>query len=476
MTTSFLSRYRPRFLRSLVYMLQATEYNIGDYINWLHRTRDFSKVEKRKQLKQSHKALALLYLGRLLWLALILLGTSLSVYGSAIATKLLGILVLMLSPFLLAYIITIPLFILKLFVQKPIEALIIWRATQTMARHKGVKIAIAGSYGKTSMREMLHTVLSEGKHVAAPPHSYNTPLGVSAFVKTLKGDEKVLIFELGEYYPGDVAKLCKIVQPDIGVITGINEAHLQKFKTLKQTAKTIFELAEALPSQPVYINGESQIACTYAKESHILYDQNGIGSWHVHNPATDLSGTSFTLTKDDQQIKLKSKLLGMHQIGPLVAAVDIAHKLGLTNEHIQSGVANTKPFEHRLEPRVDESGITTLDDSYNGNPDGVRVVIDFLKTLKGRRFYVTPGLVEMGSRSKEVHMKIGHQLASAKIERVVLISNSVTPYIEQGLREANYKGEIIWFDDALKAYATLPSMTVKGDIILLQNDWPDQYA
>jgi UDP-N-acetylmuramyl pentapeptide synthase len=82
----------------------------------------------------------------------------------------------------------------------------------------------------------------------------------------------------------------------------------------------------------------------------------------------------------------------------------------------------------------------------------------------------------MGARTEAVHRDIGRELAAAGIEKVVLIKNSVTPYIEHGLREKQYRGEVLWFDDALAAFAALPQMTVKGDIVLLQNDWPDRYA
>ena len=92
-----------------------------------------------------------------------------------------------------------------------------------------------------------------------------------------------------------------------------------------------------------------------------------------------------------------------------------------------------------------------------------------------RRFYVTPGLVEMGIRTEEIHKQIGKKLAKANIEKVILIKNSVTFFIEQGLKEGGYGGEIIWFDDGLAAFSALPYLTVRGDVVLLQNDWPDQY-
>jgi UDP-N-acetylmuramoyl-tripeptide--D-alanyl-D-alanine ligase len=165
----------------------------------------------------------------------------------------------------------------------------------------------------------------------------------------------------------------------------------------------------------------------------------------------------------------------LHQIGPLVAAIDIATHLGLTPAQIEAGIAATKPFEHRMEPRKTD-GVVTIDDTYNGNPNGVAAGLEFMKGLKGhRRIYVTPGLVEMGGRSAEVHQEIGRQLAES-VDVVGLVKNSVTPHIEEGLKKAGFTGEIIWYDDAMSSLVALPKLTVYGDVVLLQNDWPDNYA
>jgi UDP-N-acetylmuramoyl-tripeptide--D-alanyl-D-alanine ligase len=457
-------------------MLQASEYKINDYLMWLHRVNDFGAVEIRKKLVRSSKTLLLLTLGWIIWPIIIIIALWLPFVIPMIYGYILGAFLVLMSPFVVSYTIVVPLLVVQFFIQRPIEFIIIRRARKTLARHKAIKIAIAGSFGKTSMREILKTVLSEDKKVAAPPNSYNTPLGISKFIKTLKGDEKILIFELGEYYPGDVRKLCKLVCPDIGVITGVNEAHLQKFKTLEKTVKTIFELADFLGTKPVYINGESDLARENAQPNHIIYSHNGVNGWKIQASKSDLSGTSFLMVKNEIPMKIKSSLLGLHQIGPLAATVDIARRIGLTPEQIRMGISRTKPFDHRLECKTDKNGVTILDDSYNGNPNGVKAVISFLASLKGRRFYVTPGLVEMGSRTQEVHKEMGCQLANAGIEHVVLIKNSVTPFIEQGLQKANYTGEILWFNDALSAFAALPHITINGDIVLLQNDWPDQYV
>lgn len=475
MIKDWISHYHPRYPRSLAYMLQASEYDVRDYLTWYRQTKDFLHVEKRKNFVKSTKGILVLTSAWLIMICLYSLAVSSIWLISTPKNYIVLIALIFFTPLLLPYLVLIPLAGIKL-LQYPVERRILNRAREKINKHRGLKIAIAGSFGKTSMREILKTVLSEGKKVSAPPLSYNTPLGISKFIETLRGDEDIIIFELGEYYPGDVSKLCDMIKPDIGIITGINEAHLKKFKTLDRTVDTIYELSKHVASQKLYVNAESQLAKAKANENNILYDRTRVDDWQVKEASSDLTGTSFSIVKGTLTLKLHSRLLGMHQIGPLALAVEIATQVGVSPNEVQSGIAKTVPFEHRLEPIKDSGGVITLDDSYNGNPDGVNAVINFLMLLNNhRRFYVTPGLVEMGNQTEPIHRAIGRKLAEAEIEKVVLIKNSVTPFIDQGLKESKYHGEVLWFDDALTAFRALPNLTVKGDVVLLQNDWPDQY-
>ncbi len=473
---NLFSRYRPRFVHSLVYMLQTSEYDARDYLAWYHRTIDFAHVEKRKSLVWTPKAKVLF---SLVWAFIILWCVGVMTYVGSTGSDVplvVGAGVVLLAPFYVPYVLAF-LSVLASLAQRPVEYGLTRKARKRLATHGAIKIAIAGSYGKTSMREILKTVLAEGKNVAAPGGSENTPLAIARFVAGLTGNEDVLIFELGEYRLGDVRKLCKMIRPDLGIITGVNEAHLQKFRSLESAADTIFELAECVAPESLYVNCENDAARLQSPIGAPSYSRAGVEEWRVSDAKTGLDGTSFVLEKGNERINVHSKLLGLHHIGPLVAATAIAARLGVSVLQIQHGLSHTKPFAHRLERTDDASGAITLDDSYNGNPDGVRAVIEFLASLKGRRrWYVTPGLVEMGFRTESVHRDIGAQLAEAGIEKVVLIKNSVSSWIEEGLKKQGFRGEIIWFNDALTCYASLPRMTVSGDVVLLQNDWPDQYA
>ena len=481
---TILSRYSTRYPRALVYMLQASEYKIDDYLKWYYRTTDFRRVEYRKHLDKTAKAKLLLAVAWLESFAIALLVAALLWFGLGPTASpvwlMVAVLVLALAPTVVAYGLLLPLVVGRVVIQRPKELKIIAEAHAVIMRHEATKIAVAGSYGKTTFKDTLATVLAAGfaeNEVRATPGNLNTPIGISRFVGKLTGQEKVLIFELGEYYPGDVQGLAEFVEPSMGIIAGINEAHLSKFKTLDATVGTIFELADFLGDRPCYKNGESALTANRAGPDPLLYTRKGMGDWVVEAPISGLDGLAFTAHRGKVKVHVKSGLLGLHQIGPLVAMIDIAFSLGLSPTEIEIGLAATGPFEHRLQPRIDQGGVVTIDDSYNGNPDGARVAIEVLAGLSGhRRFYVTPGLVEMGDRTPEVHREIGRQLAKAKIEVVVLIRNSASIYIAEGLVAAKYAGRLIWYDDALVGLAALPSLTAAGDVVLLQNDWPDAYA
>lgn len=474
----FLSRYSFKYPSTLVYMFQTVEYNIPDYINWFNRVKDFSKVSNRKKLEKTTTAKLLLLV---VWsmIAIAWLGLAYFLFFSVVNPLLwlvLSLIVSLLAPWVLAYALIVPIFIGQQLIQRPRVAYLSRRAAKILASHPGQKIAIAGSYGKTSMKDILHTVLGEAKQVAMTPGNYNTPIGIARFAGSLRGDEDVLLLELGEYYPGDVKALAKITKPDIGIISGVTMQHMVRFKTLKAARDTVFELADYLGHKPVFVNGESKDAKERIVGSHILYNRRGCDGWRVEKTSIDLDGTNFLAKKGKKIVRAQSRLLGAHQVGPLVAAIAIADRLGCSTTQIEAGLAATEPFEHRLQPLYTIPGVTVIDDAYNGNLEGFLATIDFLYSLKAKRkIYITPGLVETGEYAADLHRQIGKQLAKQPPDVVVLMRNSVTAYIVEGLEAGKYKGKLILQEDPLSFYTNLQSFTVPGDVVVLQNDWHDNY-
>ncbi len=474
-----LSFYFPNYPTVIVYMLQSTEYQVGPYLKWYWRTSDFSTVMKRRQLVRTRAATLLLraiQLGMLLQLLAGLGFMAAWFLNKTPGSWQFGLSLLVSYPIIWAHLVTVPLIIGRWVIVRPRERKLIAQSRTIFANHPGIKIAVAGSYGKTTMKELLGTVLSQGKTVAITPANKNVSVSHARFAAKLQGDEDVLVIEYGEGGPGDVQRFSEITHPTIGVITGLAPAHLDHYPSLEAAGRDIFSLADYLHDHRVYVNAESVAAEPFLKPTHTQYSAKGVAGWKVSDVSIGYEGTHFTLKKDKTVLHLKSGLLGEHQVGPLAAVAAIAHELGLSKTNIEAGVAKTHPFEHRMQPRRLGSA-WIIDDTYNGNIDGIKAGLALLKALPARhKTYVTPGLVDQGVETRAVHEEMGKLIAAAAPHKVVLMENSATLHIQHGLKQGMYEGEVIIEDDPLKFYTGMEHLIAAGDLWLLQNDWTDNYA
>lgn len=473
-----LSIFSPKFAKVIVYMLQSTEYQVAPYLRWFWRTVNFGQVMKRRELEYTKVARLVLLALRcgiavqiILGLMMLCLGLARGVNGAWP----LGAALIISYPVVWAHLIVIPLVLGDWLVIRPKNRKLIEQSRHIFANHPGIKIAVAGSYGKTTMKELLGTVLGEGKKVAITPANKNVASSHARFAMGLDGDEDVLVVEFGEGRPGDVAGFSKTVQPNVGVITGIAPAHLDQYPSLDAAAQDIFSLADYLHDDNVYVNAESSTAQKFLKDTHILYSHGGVGEWKVSDIHVDFAGTRFRMTKKGKSLQLKSGLLGRHQVGPLAAVVAIADSVGLNTKQIEEGVAKTKSFEHRMHARS-LRGAWIIDDSYNGNIDGIRAGLALLSELPAKRkIYVTPGLVDQGVETERVHREMGELIARTNPDKVVLMKNSVTAHILRGLESKGFKKEVVIEDNPLEYYTNLEHFIAAGDVVLMQNDWTDNY-
>lgn len=475
----FWTRYLPSYPNAILYMLQDTEYKVGQYLAWFNRTSDFRHVMKRRTLQITNKVKLLSIVLWAMWILseiAVAVCVYLAVITGASLWGMIGILIVLVMPFLLGFGIVIPLLIGRLLIQLPKERAIIASAQKVFQTNTAVRIAVVGSYGKTTAKEILATILGEGLNVAATPGNMNTPIGISRFARKLTGKEDVLILELGEGKVGDITELSELTLPTMGIMTGINESHLSSFKSIERTIATIYELVDYLGKDAVvYKNKENDILKDLVSiKDRYGYSQSGVDGWEISDLCTSIDGTKFVMKKGDKTINLATKLIGLHTVGVTAAAVSIAETLGLSIKQIQTGASHIKPFEHRMDPRKIH-GAWVIDDTYNGNSDGVKAGLELLKTSRAkRRIYVTPGLVEQGDKTAQVHEEVGRQ-AAGSADMVVLMKNSVTDYIIKGLDKANFKGELLIIDDPLDFYSNLEHFVAAGDVVLMQNDWTDNY-
>ena len=470
--------YLPSYAKTLVYMLQNSEYRLWPYFKWFWRTQNFSTVAQRRQLELTKPARLLLLalwcgmaLQVLAGFALIYLGYSHGLVGGWEF----GLALIISYPVVWAHLVAVPLAIGRVLIIIPRERWLIIHSEQIFKNHKAAKIAITGSYGKTSMKELLLTVLAEGKKVAATPGNKNVAVSHARFARTLKGDEEVILLEYGEGAPGDVAEFTRITHPTHAVITGVAAAHLDRYKTIHAAGADIFSVTRHMKPDHVFVNDESSDAKPFIQPGFIRYDGSGTLGWIVSKVAVDLSGTSFSITQGKHNLKLKSGLLGRHNIGPLCLAAAMADQFGIADQSIVKAISRTKPFEHRMQP-YQLNGAWIIDDTYNGNLEGIRAGTALLRELKAKRkLYVTPGLVDQGKLTPQIHIEIGQLIAASGAEIVVLIQHSVTDFIKEGLTAGGYKGELIVEPNPLEFYTNLSQFVAAGDLALLQNDWPDNY-
>lgn len=479
MIKGLLSLYSWRYPHALVYMLQSNEYQAVPYLKWYWQTTNFSRVAYRRTLESTKAARMLLLAlraGIILQVVVALVLIALWYWKDLTGGWQFGAALLLSYPIIWAHLVVLPLILGRTFIVKPRQKKAVKRSEAIFREHKGVIVAIVGSYGKTSMKELLLTVLSGGKKVAATPANKNVAISHAYFAQKLDGSEDIAIIEYGEGAPGDVPRFAKVTHPTHAVITGIAPAHLDQYKTIERAAEDIFSVTKFVDAAKTYVNSESSLAVPYIQPGYQPYNQQGALGWKVSNVAIGFEGTRFRLSKGDRFITLHSGLLGRHQIGPLAFAAAFADLMGMSDQQIKDGISKTMPFEHRMQPyQLGDAWI--IDDTYNGNIEGIRAGTKLLAELPARRkIYVTPGLVDQGKESDHVHTEMGGLIAAAKPDVVVLMRNSATDAILRGLQRANYDGELLVEDDPLGFYVNLQAFVANGDVVLMQNDWTDNYS
>lgn len=453
------------------YMLQISEYESGSFIKWLMSFPNLLKVRQRQTLDLTARAKLTLIISYALWAIGWLVGILVTAYGQIVV----GIAAILLAPIGEILLLVLANLVLGSLVVGPIEKREIDRATEKLSGMSATSIAVLGSYGKTTMKEILHTVLSQGKKAVATPGNKNVLISHARWVnKDLAGDEEVLIFEYGEDRPGDIKTLAGFSKPSIAIITGLAPAHMENYGTLDAVARDFGTVQSPEAPIKVFVSGESS---ELAARLHgfIPYSRASIEEWKIKLNESSLSGLKFTMERPGRKLNLHSGLIGEHLIGPLALAVHIACLLGLSETEIINGVAHTKPFEHRMQP-YQLGGAWVIDDTYNGNLEGMKAGLRLLKSLPAkRRIYVTPGLVEQGDLKQAVHHELGEAIVAANPDKVVLMKNSTTEYIVNGLEEAGYSGGMEIVTEPLAFYANLEHFVAAGDLVMMQNDWPDNY-
>ncbi len=375
-------------------------------------------------------------------------------------------------------------------VMKPIENAInyqfVRKSKKKLAEHPAlIKIGITGSFGKTSVKSALTTILSEKYSVCATPFNYNTPMGITRTVLDyLAPTNQILIAEMGARQMGDIAELCEIVKPQYGILTSVGEQHMATFGSFDSVKRTKAELPKYLGKEGFCVfNADSDAVFEIFGESECEKSVVSIKRQDTDFWASDIEttteGTVFILhyAKNKEGIKCKTKLLGVHNVTNLLLCVPLALRLGLTIKQIVEGIKKIQPINHRLQLVYAPNDVLILDDTYNASIEGSQRALDVLNMFKNRRkIVITPGLVELGRIERLANYEFGERISKVA-DMVIIVNQTHLLSIKQGLLDAKFDEKNIYqADTVLLAQDLLKSILQKGDIILWENDLPDNYT
>jgi len=312
-------------------------------------------------------------------------------------------------------------------------------------------IGVTASYGKTSIKNILAHILSARYRTYATPRSVNTLAGVVKDINVdLPEDTQVYVVEMGARGEGDIAEITEFVRPHYAVVGRIGPAHIEYFKTMEKIRDTKMEILRSDRIREAWVHTSAQVEPT--EKIHVFGDD-------IEEVEATLEGTGFTL----DGVRYHASLLGAFNAMNLAAAVHVAKAMGLSDEEITRQLESLQPTPHRLQ-RIDAGGKVILDDSFNGNIDGMMASFDLCATWPGRKVVITPGLIEVDDALNEQIARRANEVFD-----LVVVTGDLNYPIFQRYVDAD---KLVKLGSKAQMEQMLAEQTRPGDLILFANDAP----
>ena len=329
-----------------------------------------------------------------------------------------------------------------------------------------VVVGITASYGKTSIKNYVEHLLKAKYNTYATPRSVNTLGGVMKDVNDdLPADTEVYVVEMGARGEGDIAEISTFVNPHYVVVGKIGPAHIEYFRTMENIRNTKMEILQtsrlktAWVHESASVKPENNVHTFGEKENLDIRTITAAPEFAIEDVEATLDSTSFTL----EDVQYSASILGAFNAMNLAAAVLVAKELGLSEAQIQKGLSTLKAVDHRLQ-RIDAGGKVILDDSFNGNIDGMMASFDLASTYKGRKVVITPGLVEVDDALNVQVAKRANEVFD-----VVVVTGDLNYGIFKEYVDAE---KLVKLASKTEMETMLVKETQIGDLILFANDAP----
>lgn len=344
-------------------------------------------------------------------------------------------------------------------------------------------IGVTGSWGKTTSKELIASILSTSGSVHKSPGNYNTEYGLPLALLEMQEGVDYAVFELGLQYPGDVKKLSEILEPTLGLITGVGKVHLGNFSGTREIAREKLDITAGMDRdakfilggdcpvlldeadkqvdlEPIFFGTRSEVNLNYRGEEIQIKDTRGIEVTVTSDVHPD--GLTFPFS-------LESKLNSRGNAINLLGSSAVGLELGLGPENLKNG-ANIEPLDQRLQPVQSIFG-TIINDTYNANPKATRNALDYLKRIEpsGDKVFVFGDMMELGEEVDELHRSLAGAVRSAGVDLVYTVGKYTRALIEQ-LNRTKQVGKTVeakWFESKSKLTSHLEEVLNGDDNLLL---------
>lgn len=334
-------------------------------------------------------------------------------------------------------------------------------------------IAVTGSNGKTTTKDLIAAVLSTRWKVYKTKGNLNNHIGLPLSLLSIEENTDIAVVEMGMNHPGEIALLTQIATPDTAVITNVGDAHIAFFADRRGIAKAKLEIVEGLkPDGLLLINGDDHLLREETRQLKRdvcrvgLTDRVEEGAENVHTIET--SWTRFTSTRDGLSYDIP--LLGRHNVMNALFALAVGRRMGLTNEELAQGLKNVQLSGRRLELRKTATGMWVIDDSYNANPTAVKAGINTLEVLQGksRKWVLLGDILELGEREEEMHREIGDFVSEKRIEYVFTVGRRARWIHEAVLARRRDTDHIVHFDTVEEAIRELQRLDDRDAVLFVK--------
>ncbi len=332
-------------------------------------------------------------------------------------------------------------------------------------------IGITGSVGKTSTKEMIASVLSEGFCVLKTEGNFNNEVGLPLTILRIRKEHEAAVLEMGISNFGEMHRLSKIARPDMCVITNIGQCHLENLGSREGVLRAKSEILDyANPEGHVFINGDDDVLCRIKKKGiyePVRFGQNPVNEVFASNVTNrGLLGSKAVIHMGLEVFPIEIPLPGIHMVNNALAAAAVGKCMGLTREQIQAGILKAEAVGGRSHV-ISLPAYTVIDDCYNANPISMKAAIDLLTMAIGRKVAVLGDMFELGEGENKLHEEVGNYAAQKEID-VLIFTGTLSKWMCEGAHEANKKSEIHYFDTKDAMLDSLREILKPGDSILVK--------